>query len=66
MVAVTRTIPAAEAKPRTAGFTLFLVDVKEALAAGTLTYTPIPKMGSNILSLEPGLLRRRPGAGRRT
>ena len=49
MVAVTRTIPASEAKPRTAGFTLFLVDVKEALAAGTLTYQPIPKMGSNIL-----------------
>ncbi|QSR27000.1 acyl-CoA dehydrogenase [Nocardioides aromaticivorans] len=53
MVAVTRTIPAAETKerglPRTAGFTLFLVDVKEALAAGTLAYTPIPKMGSNIL-----------------
>jgi acyl-CoA dehydrogenase len=49
MVAVTRTIPAAEASPRTAGFTLFLIDVKEALAAGTLSYTPIPKMGSNIL-----------------
>lgn len=53
MVAVTRTIPAAETKerglPRTAGFTLFLVDVKEALAAGTLSFTPIPKMGSNIL-----------------
>lgn len=49
MVAVTRTIPAAEASPRTAGFTLFLVDVKEALAEGTLSYTPIPKMGSNIL-----------------
>lgn len=53
MVAVTRTIPAEETKerglPRTAGFTLFLVDVKEALAAGTLSYTPIPKMGSNIL-----------------
>ena len=49
MVAVTRTIPAADAKPRTSGFTLFLVDVKEALAAGTLSYTPIPKMGSNIL-----------------
>jgi acyl-CoA dehydrogenase len=49
MVAVTRTIPASDAKPRTAGFTLFLVDVKEALAAGTLTYQPIPKMGSNIL-----------------
>ena len=49
MVAVTRTVPAAEAQPRTHGFTLFLVDVKEALAAGTLSYTPIPKMGSNIL-----------------
>jgi len=53
MVAVTRTIPAGEAKAaggnRTHGFTLFLVDVKEALAAGTLSYTPIPKMGSNIL-----------------
>jgi len=49
MVAVTRTIPAGDAKPRTSGFTLFLVDVKEALAAGTLSYTPIPKMGSNIL-----------------
>lgn len=50
MVAVTRTIPAAEASPRTHGFTLFLIDVKEALAAGTLSYTPIPKMGSNILT----------------
>ncbi|KRA38888.1 MULTISPECIES: acyl-CoA dehydrogenase family protein [unclassified Nocardioides] len=49
MIAVTRTVPAADAKPRTHGFTLFLIDVKEALAAGTLTYTPIPKMGSNIL-----------------
>jgi acyl-CoA dehydrogenase len=49
MVAVTRTIPAAEARPRTAGFTLLLVDVQEARAAGTLSYTPIPKMGSNIL-----------------
>ncbi len=49
MVAVTRTIPAGDAKPRTAGFTLFLLDVKEALAAGTLSFQPIPKMGSNIL-----------------
>jgi acyl-CoA dehydrogenase len=49
MVAVTRTVPARDAEPRTSGFTLFLVDVKEALAAGTLSYTPIPKMGSNIL-----------------
>ena len=49
MVAVTRTIPAGDAQPRSNGFTLFLIDVKEALAAGTLSYTPIPKMGSNIL-----------------
>lgn len=54
MVAVTRTVPAADAAAaggnRTHGFTLFLIDVKEALAAGTLSYTPIPKMGSNILA----------------
>lgn len=54
MVAVTRTTPAAEAQEalgsRTAGFTLFLVDVKQALAEQTLSYTPIPKMGSNILA----------------
>lgn len=54
MLAVTRTVPAADAKAaggnRTHGFTLFLIDVKEALAAGTLSYTPIPKMGSNILA----------------
>lgn len=50
MVAVTRTVPASDAVPRTNGFTLFLVDVKDALAAGTLSYTPMPKMGSNILN----------------
>jgi acyl-CoA dehydrogenase len=54
MVAVTRTVPAAETRerglPRTGGFTLLLVDVKQALADGTLSYTPIPKMGSNILA----------------
>jgi len=50
MIVVTRTIPAEEARPRTAGFTLFLVDVKEALSAGTLSYTPIPKMGTNVLA----------------
>ena len=50
MIAVTRTIPAAQAKPRTAGFTLLLVDVKEAVAAGTLTYQPIPKLGGNIVT----------------
>ncbi len=56
MVAITRTIPAADASPRTAGFTLFLVDVKEALAAGTLSYTPIPKMGSNIVTASRGAI----------
>ena len=50
MIAVTRTIPAAEAEPRVNGFTLLLVPVKEALAAGTLSYTPIPKMGTNVLT----------------
>ena len=50
MIAVTRTIPAVEARPRTAGFTLLLVDVKEAVAAGTLTYRPIPKLGGNIVT----------------
>lgn len=50
MIAVTRTTPAAEASPRTAGFTLLLVDVKEALAEGTLSYTPIPKLGGNIVT----------------
>jgi acyl-CoA dehydrogenase len=50
MVAITRTTPAADARPRTSGFTLLLVDVKEAVAAGTLRYTPIPKMGSNVVT----------------
>ena len=50
LIAVTRTIPAAEATPRVNGFTLFLVPVKESLAAGTLSYTPIPKMGTNVLT----------------
>jgi acyl-CoA dehydrogenase len=50
MIAVTRTIPADEATPRVNGFTLFLVPVTEALAAGTLSYTPIPKMGTNVLT----------------
>jgi acyl-CoA dehydrogenase len=50
MIAVTRTVPAAEARPRTAGFTLFLVNVKEAVAAGTLSYQSIPKLGGNIVT----------------
>ncbi|MEV0594960.1 acyl-CoA dehydrogenase family protein [Nonomuraea cavernae] len=47
MLLVTRTIPAAEARPRTNGLTVFLVNVPEAVAAGRLTYQPIPKMGAN-------------------
>jgi acyl-CoA dehydrogenase len=50
MVLVTRTIPAAEARPRVSGFTILLVDVKEAVAAGTLTYRPIPKLGTNTVA----------------
>ncbi|MBO2447528.1 acyl-CoA/acyl-ACP dehydrogenase [Actinomadura barringtoniae] len=50
LVLVTRTIPAAEAKPRTAGFTVFLIDVKDAVAQGTLTYQPIPKLGTNTVA----------------
>lgn len=50
MIAVTRTTPAAEAAPRTTGFTLLLVDVQAALAAGTLTYTPIRKLGGNVVT----------------
>ncbi|MFI6394148.1 acyl-CoA dehydrogenase family protein [Nonomuraea sp. NPDC050547] len=47
MLLVTRTIPAAEAKPRTNGLTVLLVNVPEAVAAGQLSYRPIPKMGAN-------------------
>ena len=50
MIAVTRTTPAVEATPRTAGFTLLLVDVAEAVEAGTLTYESIPKLGGNIVT----------------
>jgi acyl-CoA dehydrogenase len=50
MIAVTRTIPAAEARPRTAGFTLLLVDVKAAVASGQLSYTPIRKLGGNVVT----------------
>jgi len=49
MVAVTRTTPYEQASPRTAGFTLLLVDVPEALAAGTLEAHPIDKLGNNIV-----------------
>ncbi|GAA2403238.1 acyl-CoA dehydrogenase family protein [Actinomadura vinacea] len=50
MVLVARTVPAAEARPRTAGFTVLLVDVKEAVADGTLAYRPIPKLGTNTVA----------------
>ncbi|WP_019633370.1 acyl-CoA dehydrogenase family protein [Actinomadura atramentaria] len=50
LVLVARTIPAAEARPRTNGFTVLLVDVREAVAAGTLSYRPIPKLGTNTVA----------------
>ncbi|MFC7496770.1 MULTISPECIES: acyl-CoA dehydrogenase family protein [unclassified Nocardioides] len=54
MLVVARTTPAAEAKERlgsrTAGFTIALVDVPQALADGTLSYAPIPKLGGNIVT----------------
>lgn len=50
LVLVTRTIPASEAKPRVNGFTVLLVDLKEAVAAGTLSYQPIPKLGTNTVA----------------
>ncbi|GAA4371112.1 acyl-CoA dehydrogenase family protein [Nocardioides caricicola] len=54
MLVVARSTPAFEARERlgsrTAGFTIALVDVPEALAAGTLSYTPIPKLGGNIVT----------------
>lgn len=50
MMLVTRTTPAAEARPRVSGFTILLVDVKDAVAQGTLTYRPIPKLGTNTVA----------------
>ncbi|MEU8147706.1 acyl-CoA dehydrogenase family protein [Nonomuraea sp. NPDC048901] len=47
MLLVTRTVPAAEARPRTHGLTVFLVNVPEAVATGRLSYQPIPKLGAN-------------------
>ncbi|MER6579584.1 acyl-CoA dehydrogenase family protein [Nonomuraea sp. NPDC001023] len=47
MLLVTRTVPAAEARPRTHGLTVFLVNVPDAVAAGQLSFRPIPKMGAN-------------------
>jgi acyl-CoA dehydrogenase len=50
MVLVSRTIPAAEARPRLNGFTILLVDIEEAVREGTLTYKPIPKLGTNTVA----------------
>jgi acyl-CoA dehydrogenase len=54
MIVVARTTAAAAAKEagesRTFGFTLAMVEVPAALDAGTLTYTPIRKMGANTVA----------------
>jgi acyl-CoA dehydrogenase len=44
MLLLARTTPREEAASRTEGLSVFLVDMKEALAAGTLTITPIDTM----------------------
>ncbi len=44
MILLARTTPRAEAARRTEGLSVFLVDMKEALAAGTLTIRPIDTM----------------------
>lgn len=49
MIVVTRTAPPGEGRHRTDGFTLLLVDVPEALSTGSLTATPIEKLGSNLV-----------------
>ena len=54
MLVVARSTPADVARERlgsrTAGFTVVLVDVAQAVAAGTLSFAPIPKMGGNIVT----------------
>ncbi|NPC97541.1 acyl-CoA dehydrogenase family protein [Nocardioides sp. zg-DK7169] len=54
MLVVARTTRAEDAQEqlgsRTAGFTVLLVDVAEARDAGTLSWTPIPKMGGNVVT----------------
>src|SRR3546814_917869 len=44
MILLARTTPRAAAASRTEGLSVFLVDMKEALAAGTLTIRPIDTM----------------------
>ncbi|MFN2524501.1 MAG: acyl-CoA dehydrogenase family protein [Mycobacteriales bacterium] len=50
MIVVTRSTPREQASPRTSGFTLLLVDIAQAVAAGTLTYQSIPKLGGNVVT----------------
>lgn len=50
MIVVTRSTPKDQASPRTSGFTLLLVDIAAAVAAGTLTYQSIPKLGGNVVT----------------
>src|SRR3546814_3687571 len=44
MILLARTTPREEAASRTEGLSVFLVDMKEELAAGTLTIRPIDTM----------------------
>ena len=49
MLVVCRTADPAEARGRSDGFSVLLVDVPEALRDGTLRVQPIPKMGTNVV-----------------
>jgi acyl-CoA dehydrogenase len=49
MLVVCRTSEPDRARGRTHGFSVLMVDVAEATAAGTLRVQPIPKMGTNVV-----------------
>ncbi|MGI5229444.1 acyl-CoA dehydrogenase family protein [Actinoallomurus sp. CA-142502] len=48
MILTARTAPATEVTGRGHGLTIFLVDVEEAVADGTLLYEPTAKTGNNV------------------
>ncbi|GAB2836793.1 acyl-CoA dehydrogenase family protein [Actinoallomurus bryophytorum] len=47
MILATRTAPVTKVIPRGSDLTVLLIDVEEAVAAGTLSYEPIAKLGNN-------------------
>jgi acyl-CoA dehydrogenase len=49
MLLVCRTAMPVDNVRSSSGFTILLIDVHEALASGSLTLTPVPKMGTNVV-----------------